>query len=393
MKNFLIILFFIPALNLAQKKKVLRAEIVRLSQDSTRLSNELNRILDMNEQLSQTITELKRLNKKMLLKNQKQEIAINSYKNELSAQSRELIAKKESLTHFKSVYENSKIILDTLRYQFREYQEFTKFIFYMLDEQNVENVVLGKMENFSSDVNSGNRYALIKPTVVGKNYFNNSTIKLYSPTPFDNSWSSSMPIEEYKKYKVEIMSLFDSDMSTIYKREKLKGKRILGLATTYVGFNLLSDFIYIDELKSEINNIEKRVGDCFEKINNPPIKNINQNVLTLTASSSNILKAEFPGGERALKDYIEGHLNYPVRCEDEGINGSVVLRFMIDQSGRVSNVSVIEETKTCPEFTNEAIRLLKQSPRWNPGQIKGRFVNSWREIPIRFSISTSPSQE
>jgi hypothetical protein len=58
---------------------------------------------------------------------------------------------------------------------------------------------------------------------------------------------------------------------------------------------------------------------------------------------------------------------------------------VVDASGKISRISAIEETKSCPEFTQEAIRVLKQSPRWIPGQNNGRFVASWREIPIRLS--------
>lgn len=98
------------------------------------------------------------------------------------------------------------------------------------------------------------------------------------------------------------------------------------------------------------------------------------------------VKAAFPGGEAAFRDYVGNEFQYPVRCQDEGINGSVVLRFVVDQSGKISRVTAIEETKSCPEFTEEAIRVLKRSPRWIPGQNKGRFVVSWREIPIRLTV-------
>ena len=49
-------------------------------------------------------------------------------------------------------------------------------------------------------------------------------------------------------------------------------------------------------------------------------------------------------------------------------------------------VQAIEETKSCPEFTTEAIRVLKKSPRWVPGQNNGTFLKSWREIPIKLSV-------
>lgn len=94
------------------------------------------------------------------------------------------------------------------------------------------------------------------------------------------------------------------------------------------------------------------------------------------------IKAGFPGGESAFRDYVATEFQYPVRCADERINGSVVLKFIVDEGGRISRVSAIEQTKSCPEFTQEAIRVLRCSPRWIPAQRKGRFVVSWREVLI-----------
>jgi TonB family protein len=97
------------------------------------------------------------------------------------------------------------------------------------------------------------------------------------------------------------------------------------------------------------------------------------------------IKPSFPGGETAFLEYVADEFQYPVRCQDEHINGSVVLRFVVDNTGKISRVSAIEETKSCPEFTAEAIRVLQRSPRWIPGQNNGRFIDYWREIPIRIN--------
>jgi protein TonB len=99
------------------------------------------------------------------------------------------------------------------------------------------------------------------------------------------------------------------------------------------------------------------------------------------------IKANFPGGEAAFRAYVVEMFVYPQRCLDEGINGYVMLRFIVDEAGRISSVQAIEESKSCPEYTKEAIRVLKNSPRWVPGQNNGKFVKSWRQIPIQLNIS------
>ncbi len=98
------------------------------------------------------------------------------------------------------------------------------------------------------------------------------------------------------------------------------------------------------------------------------------------------VKAIFVGGESKFREYVANTFQYPVRCQDEGINGRVVLRFVVDETGKISRVKAIEETKACPEFTAEAIRVLEKSPRWIPGQNNGKFIKSWREIPIQLSV-------
>ena len=71
-------------------------------------------------------------------------------------------------------------------------------------------------------------------------------------------------------------------------------------------------------------------------------------------------KASFAGGEGVLRDYVANEFQYPIRCADERINGSFILKFVVDEGGRVSRVSAIEDTKSCPEFTQEAIRGLRR---------------------------------
>ena len=98
------------------------------------------------------------------------------------------------------------------------------------------------------------------------------------------------------------------------------------------------------------------------------------------------IKANFPGGEAAFIAFVAQEFVYPERCREEGINGSVNLRFAVDEVGRISRVQVLSETKSCPEFTVEAIRVLKKSPRWVPGQNNGVFLKSWRDVPIVLSV-------
>lgn len=98
------------------------------------------------------------------------------------------------------------------------------------------------------------------------------------------------------------------------------------------------------------------------------------------------VEAQFPGGSTKFSQYVTENFKYPVRCQEEGINGKVRLRFIVGIDGVIENIKVLDSTSACPEFTAEAIRLLKISPRWIPAQSKGRFVKSWRELPIALRV-------
>jgi protein TonB len=125
------------------------------------------------------------------------------------------------------------------------------------------------------------------------------------------------------------------------------------------------------------------VYDSSINVLNPNEQDSGDNVIELNVD----IKANFPGGESAFRSYVAGEFIYPQRCQDDEINGYALLRFVVDEAGRISGINAVKETKSCPEFTKECIRVLQKSPRWVPGQKNGRFLKSWREIPIRLSIS------
>ncbi|MBM3919626.1 MAG: energy transducer TonB [Sphingomonadales bacterium] len=97
-------------------------------------------------------------------------------------------------------------------------------------------------------------------------------------------------------------------------------------------------------------------------------------------------EAKFPGGDEAFKRFIVANFEYPERCRDEGIEGYVQLKFVVDVNGRISRIQIIQPTPGCPEFDKEAIRVLQKCPPWIPAQNNGKFLTSWRTLPIRLLL-------
>lgn len=93
---------------------------------------------------------------------------------------------------------------------------------------------------------------------------------------------------------------------------------------------------------------------------------------------------EFPGGEGALLSYINSHIKYPPTAAEEGVQGKVVLRFVVLENGQVGEVKVASSLhKLCDA---EAVRVVKSLPRFVPGKQQGKAVKCWYTLPVRFVL-------
>lgn len=92
----------------------------------------------------------------------------------------------------------------------------------------------------------------------------------------------------------------------------------------------------------------------------------------------------FPGGDEALYEYLNKNLVYPRTARDAGIEGTVVVEFVVERDGSLSNV--VAKRKVAPSLDEEAVRVVKSLPSWSPGKQKGRAVRCIFRIPIVFSF-------
>ena len=92
----------------------------------------------------------------------------------------------------------------------------------------------------------------------------------------------------------------------------------------------------------------------------------------------------YPGGEGALMKYIAEHVRYPSAAQDMGIQGVVLLRFLVTGSGKVGDVQILKSLD--PSCDREAIRVVKSLPRFTPGLNKGKPVDVWFQLPVRFQL-------
>ena len=92
----------------------------------------------------------------------------------------------------------------------------------------------------------------------------------------------------------------------------------------------------------------------------------------------------FPGGTNALNTFIVSNLKYPVFAQEKGIQGRVVVKFIVEKDGSISNVEVDRSVST--SLDNEAMRVVKAMPKWIPGQINGKAVKVECSLPFVFRL-------
>jgi TonB family protein len=98
----------------------------------------------------------------------------------------------------------------------------------------------------------------------------------------------------------------------------------------------------------------------------------------------------FPGGDAALLRYIEENTIYPEKAKVNKVEGKVIIRFCITNTGGVDRVSVLKGVD--PELDNEAVRVVKTLPKFKPGRQGGKDVNVWYMVPITFGDVKSNEQ-
>lgn len=93
---------------------------------------------------------------------------------------------------------------------------------------------------------------------------------------------------------------------------------------------------------------------------------------------------QFPGGERALIKYIAEHIKYPEMAKENDIQGTVYVKFVVDEKGNVTNVGIIRGVDE--HLDQEAIRVVKSLPKWTPGEQNQKPVKVSHSLPIRFAL-------
>ena len=93
----------------------------------------------------------------------------------------------------------------------------------------------------------------------------------------------------------------------------------------------------------------------------------------------------FPGGQSALFDYLTYNVKYPEAARKKGIAGTVICEFVVDKDGSITDVKVLRSGGH-PSLDKEAVRVLKNMPKWIPGEKDGKKVRVKYTVPLNFRL-------
>ncbi len=106
---------------------------------------------------------------------------------------------------------------------------------------------------------------------------------------------------------------------------------------------------------------------------------------TVTYEKTRETWPEYEGGLTALVNYLSHNIKYPTDARRNNIQGMVVLAFVVEKDGSISDIVVSKSVS--PSIDQEAIRVLKKMPKWVPGRQFGRPVRTSYSVPISFTLT------
>lgn len=123
--------------------------------------------------------------------------------------------------------------------------------------------------------------------------------------------------------------------------------------------------------------------------NGKDIADIKQNVTQTNDDDNKVFDVieqmpEFPGGNDALLKFLSDNVKYPVVAQENGIEGRVIVQFVVSKTGTISDITVVRSLD--PSCDKEAVRVVKLLPKWIPGRQNGVNVNVRFTLPITFKL-------
>ena len=133
----------------------------------------------------------------------------------------------------------------------------------------------------------------------------------------------------------------------------------------------------------------------YDSLNMPSTKNPVFKKVTMKLNSGKVLftddifivpdkMPEYVGGEKAILNFLKNNLKVPSRVNADNVQGTVYVQFIVERDGQTSHVSIKRSLQS--DLDREAVRVVKQFPKWKPGMHKGKPVRVQMALPVYIAM-------
>ena len=192
-------------------------------------------------------------------------------------------------------------------------------------------------------------------------------------------WGTSESYTQFSYPNNEVIYIEQNVPVTIYKEYSKEmpppPKLKFNLEKIVIG----EDIPIIDE-SLEIDRSQENYSEEVKKLNiDIPEENVDPIPIYIVQEAP-----LFPGGEKALIKYLSKNLEYPFQASTENIEGRVFVEFVVEKDGSVAEVKVVMCSHEV--FIENAIRVIREMPKWKPGKNNGHPVRVRMGVPIVFEL-------
>ena len=93
---------------------------------------------------------------------------------------------------------------------------------------------------------------------------------------------------------------------------------------------------------------------------------------------------QFPGGDAALISFLNANIEYPVKAAQDSVEGKVIVQFRVKKNGKIDHVKVLQSVRK--DIDEEAVRVVKLIPHFDPGKQNGETVDMFYTVPVTFKL-------
>ena len=175
---------------------------------------------------------------------------------------------------------------------------------------------------------------------------------------------------------------------TMMKKEKsspwMRSKVLYAIPMVALALSAFATPAIVNPIDGIVVNDEDKVKETSSNLQRNVV--VNEKFVTNDSIYDVVQKfAEFPGGQKAFNEWMSENFQYPDSCMKEGIQGRVVLQFVVNTDGSIADVKPVRSPH--PALTEAAIQIVKKMPRWIPAEHEGKKVRCRFNLPFMFRLS------